>query len=463
MVTTTTAAAYATAITPPGNRPHSIAIFGCTGNAGRCVAYQIIKSAAKNPTTKNNDNKHIALSGRNRNKVEQVLEGIRDELRSEGISNDDIKVDIVIADSTDEESMLKLAKSTNILVSCAGPYGRYGEAAVKACVEGGSHYVDITGEIAFIERMIADYGEKAEENGVALLPFSGYDCVPSELAMFLVGKALEMEGLELGNLALNFGAKGGGLPHGTIETILDIVEGKNQPKRKDGDPRFYPKEYRNTVKGALSVRNFVLPKYQLGSFVGPNFMSSVNTPVLCRSAPILGFSSDMTISDKSVVTTKPSFFNGYGLIGTQLYITTLLVGGLAIAFPPVRSWIRKKIQGYSFNGDASGKVFVDVQGLSSNGKSSATAKCMFPGDPGIYATGLFAASVANSLFEATSSDSKHLPLAGFHPPVAALSSCRQGLLVDKLVDLGAEIKVEVISEEGVAAKEIDASKLRSKL
>ena len=88
---------------------------------------------------------------------------------------------------------------------------------------------------------------------------------------------------------------------------------------------------------------------------------------------------------------------------------------------------------------------------------------MFPGDPGIYATGLFAASVANSLFEATSSDSKHLPLAGFHPPIAALSSCRQGLLVDKLVDLGAEIKVEVIPEEGVAAKEIDASKLRSKL
>mmetsp|Transcript_1005 Transcript_1005/g.2895 ORF Transcript_1005/g.2895 Transcript_1005/m.2895 type:complete len:464 (-) Transcript_1005:177-1568(-) len=463
MVSTT--AAYATAVTPPGNRPHSIAIFGCTGNAGRCVAYQIIKSATKKPpndNSNNNNDVHIALSGRDRSKVEKVLEGIRDELRSEVISND-IKVDIVIADTTDEESMLRLAKSTNILVSCAGPYGRYGEAAVKACVEGGAHYVDITGEVAFVERMIADYGEKAEENGVVLCPFSGYDCVPSELGMFLVGKALEMEGSELGNLALNFGAKGGGFPRGTIETILDGVEGKNVPKRRDGDPRFYPAEYRNTAKGALSISSFLLPKYQLGSFVGPNFMSIVNVPVLCRSAPTFGFSSDMTISDKSVITTKPSFFNGYGLIGTQLYIATLLVGGLAIAFPPIRGYIRRKIQGYSFNGDASGKVFVDVQGSSSNGKSSATAKCMFPGDPGIYATGLFAASVANSLFEATSSDSEHRPPAGFHPPVAALSSCRQGLLVDKLVDLGAEIKVEVIPEDGVAAKEIDASKLWSKL
>jgi len=457
----TTAAADATASTPLGNRPHSIAIFGCTGNAGRVVAYQVIKSATqKGSASSNNDDVQIALSGRNRNKVEKVLEGIRDELRSEGISND-INVDIVIADSTDEESMLKLAKSTTILVSCAGPYVRYGEAAVKACVEGGAHYVDITGEVAFVERMIADYGEKAEENGVVLCPFSGYDCVPGELGMLFVGKALEMEGSELGKLALNFGAKGLAFPRGTLESLLDGVEGKVPPQRRDGDPEFYPKEYRATAKGALSISSFLLPKYQLGLFVGPNVMSVVNVPVLCRSASKFGFSSGMTISDKQAITNKPSFFNGYGLIETSLYIASLLVGGLAIVFPPTRGYVRRYIQGYSFNGDASGKTFLHVQGSSSNGKTTATAKCMFPGDPGIYATGLFAASVANSLFEATSSDSKHRPPAGFHSPVAALSSCRQGLLFDKLVDLGAEIsKVEVIPEEDVAAKEIDARKLQ---
>jgi len=50
------------------------------------------------------------------------------------------------------------------------------------------------------------------------------------------------------------------------------------------------------------------------------------------------------------------------------------------------------------------------------------------------------------------------PLAGFNPPVAALHCCRDGLLVDKLKELGAEIKVE-----GIEGNEIDASKLRSKL
>ena len=55
--------------------------------------------------------------------------------------------------------------------------------------------------------------------------------------MYLVGKALEMEGLELNHLALNFRSKGGGFPRGTLETILDSVEGKDQPERKPGDPR----------------------------------------------------------------------------------------------------------------------------------------------------------------------------------------------------------------------------------
>ena len=70
---------------------------------------------------------------------------------------------IVIADTTDHESMLDMARSTDVVVSCAGPYGRYGEASVKACVEGGAHYVDITGE----------YGAAAERAGVTLCSFSG--------------------------------------------------------------------------------------------------------------------------------------------------------------------------------------------------------------------------------------------------------------------------------------------------
>merc|ERR1712085_234418 len=116
-----------------------------------------------------------------------------------------------------------------------------------------------------------------------------------------------MEGndVKLGQLELNIRGKGGGFPRGTIETVLDGFEGK-VPKRRDGDIRFYPKEYRGMANAALSPLNFALPKYQLGQFTGPHFMSIVSVPVLCRSAPTLGFSSDFSISDRSVFGGSPA-------------------------------------------------------------------------------------------------------------------------------------------------------------
>ncbi|KAL9187100.1 hypothetical protein ACHAXT_010820 [Thalassiosira profunda] len=451
-------AAYAAAA-PTTGRPHAITVFGCTGNAGRAVAYHAAKSAAtKRPAAR------LALAGRNQAKIEGVLEGIRAELHSEGIAADDMQMEIVIADLSDEQSMLELAQSTNVLVACAGPYGRFGEPVVKACVEAGTHYLDITGEWEWVERMIAEYGDKAEKSGVALCPFAGYDCVPSELAMELVGSALAMDGgAKLGDLQMNFGSKGGGFPRGTLFTILDMADG-SKPERKAGTPRFYPKEYRSTFKATMAPSRWLLPKYQLGQFTAQNFMSVVNTPVLCRAAPILGIPSDVSISDRSTVTGRPSLLNGYGLLPAQAFIAVLISGAIAFALPPIRGYIRSKLQnGYNYHGDPAGRTFVHARGVSTDKKSSASTQMKFPGDPGIYATGVFAASVANALNEATAAGSKFaMPLAGFNSPVAALHKCRPGLLVEHLRELGAEINVEVVPE-GSTTKKVDAAQLRSKL
>jgi len=389
---------------------------------------------------------------------------LKDELGRDGIDVDESKIGVVVADATDEDSMLQLTSSSRVVVSCTGPYWRYGEAAVKACIKGGSHYVDITGEVPWIERMIAQYENEAKDKGVALLPFAGYDCIPPELGMFLVGNALDSEanGAELGEVQLNIGSSGGGgMPHGTLQTFLDGFEGK-LPQRKKGDPFFYPKEYRAVQKDALSLSGFLLPRYQMGTFTGPNFMSAINVPVLCRSSPILGFSSNISISDRMVLT-KPSLMNGYGLLPVQVYITTLLFGGIAFALRPVRGWMRNRyLKGYSYGGNPSSKVHLQARGVAADGSSSVVAKFMYPGDPGIYATGLFAAAVSSSLLEATANGSERQPLAGFNSPVAALARCRDGLLVENLKSLGAEMKVEVLVGNEDPRK-VDAMKLRSKL
>lgn len=156
--------------------------------------------------------------------------------------------------------------------------------------------------------------------------------------------------------------------------------------------------------------------------------------------------------------------NGYGLFPTQLYIGALFLGGMALALPPFRWWLRNKLKSYSFGGEPSGKVFMDAEAISKGGTATATAQMIVPGDPGIYATGLFATGVARALLEATTAGSKlPPPMAGFNSPVAALAVSGRGLLVNHLQKLGAEISVQVTSSKGGETKVLDAATLRSKL
>jgi short subunit dehydrogenase-like uncharacterized protein len=62
---------------------------------------------------------------------------------------------------------------------CAGPFVDTHGPMVEACIETGTHYLDITGEVAVFESVRED-DERAREAGVMLLPGSGFDVVPSD-------------------------------------------------------------------------------------------------------------------------------------------------------------------------------------------------------------------------------------------------------------------------------------------
>lgn len=44
--------------------------------------------------------------------------------------------------------MVELARSCRLLINCVGPFRYYGEPVVRACVEAGTHYLDVSGERA---------------------------------------------------------------------------------------------------------------------------------------------------------------------------------------------------------------------------------------------------------------------------------------------------------------------------
>ena len=67
------------------------------------------------------------------------------------------RVPTIICDSSVTSSLLAMASQAKVVLNCVGPYRFYGEPVVEACVEAGSHHVDISGEPQYLEKMQLKY------------------------------------------------------------------------------------------------------------------------------------------------------------------------------------------------------------------------------------------------------------------------------------------------------------------
>jgi short subunit dehydrogenase-like uncharacterized protein len=118
-------------------------------------------------------------------------------------------------------------KDVTLVLHCAGPFSLTAEPMVKACLRTGTHYTDITGEIAVFEAMAARDAE-AKQAGIMIMPGVGFDVVPSDcLARHLKNRLPSAT-----HLALAFYGMGR-LSHGTQATMTMNV-GKGGAIRKDG-------------------------------------------------------------------------------------------------------------------------------------------------------------------------------------------------------------------------------------
>lgn len=89
--------------------------------------------------------------------------------------------------------MSVLAKKTCIIVTTIGPYSLYGEHAYKACAEAGTHYVDVTGEAAWVHKMIKTYEATAKQTGAILIPQAGIESAPADLITWTMAKAIRTD------------------------------------------------------------------------------------------------------------------------------------------------------------------------------------------------------------------------------------------------------------------------------
>lgn len=115
----------------------------------------------------------------------------------------------------------------SLVLHCAGPFARTSRPVADACLKTRTHYLDVTGEVAVCEALLARDAE-ARAAGVMLLPGCGFEVVPADcLALHLKDR---LPGAR--RLALAY-AGFGRLSRGTATTVIEGL-GKSGLVRKDG-------------------------------------------------------------------------------------------------------------------------------------------------------------------------------------------------------------------------------------
>lgn len=163
-----------------GNKDLSVVVFGVTGIAGRNVAAYLAERAGETGAP-------WAVAGRDPGKVERVLSEI-------GVQ----APETIVADAGDPASLAAMVARTHVVLDLVGPYTLYGTPVIEACVAGGAHYADLTGEIPFVRRTIDAFHERAAATGVKIVQVSGFEALPPDLAILLAAEtARERWGEEL--------------------------------------------------------------------------------------------------------------------------------------------------------------------------------------------------------------------------------------------------------------------------
>ena len=294
------------------NRKYKIVIFGATGFTGELCAKFMSEKYSDIP---------IAIAGRSLEKLEKIK------------NKHGLPFPIIVADAFDVNALEKMCKDTEVVLSTAGPYHKYGSDLLGACVKNGCHYVDITGESFWIKDMIEKHHKEASNKGVRIINACGFDSAPSDLGVFysvnqVAGSVKSVQ---------CFQAWKGEASGGTMETMFSSMDAK---LAKGGLGKFSlnPKNsISENQKKKTSDKIKVQKIPHLGGWTGPFVMALPNTRVVRRSAALSRFTGKYYGDD--FVYSEGAYYSKKSAARKVTFMTLAL--GLIIVSP-----LRKLLRGF---------------------------------------------------------------------------------------------------------------------
>ncbi|MFT7606348.1 MAG: short subunit dehydrogenase-like uncharacterized protein, partial [Saprospiraceae bacterium] len=151
------------------------------------------------------------------------------------------KVDYLAFDLSDHQNIVNHLQGFQAVLHCAGPFSQTAKPMVKACLESGVHYLDITGEIEVFE-WIKTQHQQAVQSNICLIPGVGFDVVPTDC----VAGFLHQKMPDASHLTLAFAQIGGQVSHGTATTMVENL-GNQGAIREDGKIKAVPLGHKGEV------------------------------------------------------------------------------------------------------------------------------------------------------------------------------------------------------------------------
>ena len=279
------------------DRELDVIVFGATGFTGRLVAEYLAERYGVEGDVR------WAMAGRSQEK----LEAVRDEIGAPKTTP------LVVADSADPASLRAMAERTRCVLTTVGPYTWYGEDLLAACVETGTDYVDLCGEVLWMHDMIERYHARAVETGARIVHSTGFDSIPFDHGVLFLQQAAK--------------ARFGSPCHRVRTRVVDMrgtlsggtaASGKATMEAVQADPSLMgrlmnPFSLSNGFEGPEQPNgNEVMEEEIMGGWVAPFFMAPINTKNIHRSNALMAhaYGEDFQYDEM--------FFAGPGDAGQQM-------------------------------------------------------------------------------------------------------------------------------------------------
>lgn len=310
----------------PQDRPYDVVLWGATGFTGQFVADYLARTYGTNDLD-------WAIAGRSRDR----LASLRDSLAEAAPACEEL--DILTGDAFDRESLDAITGQTRVVCATVGPYAEFGSGMVAACVDQGTDYCDLSGEVHWIREMIDAHHEAAAEAGVRIVHGCGFDSIPSDLGTLLVQQAAgDRYGTPCARVDAYVRASSFSLSGGTYASMLGMYEAMAaNPSIRSVVRSPYslaPVGHRDGPDDGPQFR----PAHDdvIDQWTGPFVMAIVNEKVVRRSNAILGYPWGPDFRYREVTPT------GTGISGaaraTLLSATSGLFDG-AMRVGPIRSLV----------------------------------------------------------------------------------------------------------------------------